>query len=54
VGTFAVRAIPKHTEDTHREVLELLEELLAIGNGPTALTVPDAAEDLPPALYPVA
>jgi hypothetical protein len=54
VGTFAVRAIPRHTEDTHREVLELLEELLAIGVPGHAGPAPDAAQDLPPALYPVA
>jgi hypothetical protein len=54
VGTFAVRAIPKHTEETHREVLELLERLLAIGSAAKPRRAPDMAEDLPPALYPVA
>lgn len=53
VGTFAVRAIPKHTEETHSEVLELIEELLAIGT-PTMRRAPDASEPLPRALYPVA
>jgi hypothetical protein len=54
VGTFAVRAIPKHTNETHREVLELLEELLFIGAPPHPHAAPDLAESLPAALYPVA
>jgi hypothetical protein len=54
VGTFAVRAIPKHTEETHREVLELIDELVAIGTPTHDGVAPDAAENLPPALYPVA
>ncbi len=54
VGTFAVRAIPKHTEETHREVLELLDSLLGIGARRHPRMAPDLAEDLPPALYPVA
>jgi hypothetical protein len=54
VGTFAVRAIPKHTDETHSEVLELLDELLAIGTPPARGMAPDAAEKLPRALYPVA
>jgi hypothetical protein len=54
VGTFAVRAIPKHTEATHREVLKLLDELLAVGTPPRPKRAPDVAEELPPALYPVA
>src|SRR5437764_13434333 len=29
VGTYAVRAIPRHTAETHAEALELLEALLA-------------------------
>jgi hypothetical protein len=53
VGTFAVRAIPKHTEETHREVLELLDRLLAMGSRTHPRTAPGVAEDLPPALYPV-
>ncbi|MBV8430260.1 MAG: hypothetical protein JO244_03805 [Solirubrobacterales bacterium] len=53
VGTYAVRAIPKHTENTHREVLELLDRLLSIGTLLEPGTAPDVAEDLPPALYPV-
>jgi len=52
VGTFAVLAIPKHTESSHREALELLDELLAIGT-PPGPKAPDLADDLPPALYPV-
>lgn len=31
IGTYAVHAIPKHTGRTHQEVLELIDELLAIG-----------------------
>ena len=31
VGPYAVHAIPKHTEDTHRAVLTLVDDLLAIG-----------------------
>ena len=54
VGTFAVRAIPRHTEETHREVLELLEDLLAIGTRSGSPGAPDASENLPRALYPVA
>ena len=54
VGAFAVRAIPKHTDETHREVLELLEDLLVMGRRPGPRTAPDLADDLPPALYPVA
>lgn len=54
VGTFAVRAIPKHSEETHREVLSLLDRLLLIGSSAMPGRTPDLAEDLPPALYPVA
>jgi hypothetical protein len=53
-GTHAVRAIPRHTDRTHAEALELLEELLAMGAPPQPVTAPDAAQELPPALYPVA
>src|SRR5579884_397506 len=53
VGTYAVRAIPKHTESTHREVLALIDSLLAIGTPPRTRLAPDLAEDLPRALYPV-
>jgi hypothetical protein len=31
VGSYAVHAIPKHTNDTHAAVLALVDELLAIG-----------------------
>jgi hypothetical protein len=31
VGPYAVHAIPKHTEDTHRAVLKLVDDLLSIG-----------------------
>jgi hypothetical protein len=54
VGTYAVRAIPRHTDETHREALALLDELLAMGAIGSPLTAPDAAEVLPRALYPTA
>jgi hypothetical protein len=53
VGTFAVRAIPRHTDQTHAEALALLEELLAIGSRPRPTAMPEVAEALPAALYPV-
>lgn len=53
VGTFAVRAIPKHSDASHREVLVLLDELIAMGTEHHPRPVPDAAEDLPRALYPI-
>ena len=53
VGTLAVRAIRRHTDATHREVLELLEELVAIGTPGQPHLGPDVAEQLPPALLPV-
>ena len=31
IGTYAVHAISKHTDETHAAVLELIEELLAMG-----------------------
>lgn len=31
IGSYAVHAIPKHTEQTHAAVLALIDELLAIG-----------------------
>ena len=54
VGTFAVRAIPRHTEETHREVLELLDRLLAIGSSAHPRTAPEVTEQVPAALYPIA
>ena len=36
IGTYAVQAIPKHTDETHAEVLELVNELLATGPRPAA------------------
>jgi hypothetical protein len=54
VGTFAVRAIPKHTDSSHREVLGLLDELLAMGTCSRPRRAPDVAGDVPPALYPMA
>ncbi len=32
IGTYAVHAIPKHTDQTHAAVLALIDELLAIGH----------------------
>ena len=54
LGTSAVRAISRHTDATHREVLGLLDRLIAAGAPPQPARAPDAAVDLPPALYPVA
>ena len=36
IGAYAVQAIPKHTDETHAEVLELVSELLAMGPRPAA------------------
>ena len=36
IGTYAVQAIPKHTNHTHAEVLQLIDELLALGPPPAA------------------
>jgi hypothetical protein len=52
VGTFAVRAIPKHTDQTHAEALELLDELLAIGARPVLTLRPELRDELPSALFP--
>jgi hypothetical protein len=54
LGTSAVRAISRHTDETHREVLEVLEMLIAVGTPPQPVRAPEATEQLPPALYPVA
>jgi hypothetical protein len=54
VGTFAVRAIPRHTDKTHAEALEVLNTLLAIGVPARPSVTPDVADVLPPTLYPVA
>jgi hypothetical protein len=48
VGTYAVRAIPKHTNETHSEALSLLEELLAIGTPRRQLVQPQREDDLVP------
>jgi hypothetical protein len=40
VGTHAVHAIPRHTDQTHTEVLALVDELLAIGAPAEPLTAP--------------
>jgi hypothetical protein len=53
VGTYAVRAIPKHTPETHAEALVLLDELLTIGGSPRPIVTPETTEELPAALYPV-
>jgi hypothetical protein len=47
VGTYAVRAIPKHTEETHAEALALLDELMAIGASPRLIPAPETPEDVP-------
>jgi hypothetical protein len=31
IGTYAVHAIPKHTDETHAEALSLVDDLLALG-----------------------
>jgi hypothetical protein len=53
VGTYAVRAIPKHTEQTHAEALALLDELMAIGPSPRLIPAPETPAEVPPPLYPV-
>lgn len=53
IGTYAVRTIPRHTDETHAEALALLEELLAVGAPPQRAFVRSAAEALPSALFPV-
>lgn len=51
VGTYAVHAIPKHTERTHAEALALVDELLTLGatevppGEPVTVTHPAAAPD---------
>ena len=42
VGTHAVHAIPRHNDQTHTEVLALVDELLAIGETPDPLDLPPA------------
>jgi len=54
LGSAAVRAISRHTDETHREVLEVLDMLIAVGTEPQPVRIPEAAEQLPPALYPIA
>jgi hypothetical protein len=54
VGTYAVREISRHNDETHAEVLALLDSLLAVGASRSPVVAPEVAEDLPPALYPVA
>ncbi len=54
IGTYAVRAIPKHTDETHAEVLALLDQLLEVGVPARPTVAPEAAQQLPPALHPVA
>ena len=34
-GTYAVHAIRKVTDETHAEVLALVDELIAMGDGPS-------------------
>jgi hypothetical protein len=54
IGMYAVRAIRRHTDETHRKALALVDELLEIGAPSDAPTAPDATCELPPALYPIA
>jgi hypothetical protein len=53
VGTYAVRAIPRHTAETHAQTLAMLDELLAIGAPPQQGLSPAVEGDLPGALFPV-
>ena len=53
VGTYAVRAIPRNTDETHAEALELLDHLLSLGAPSRRALMLAAADDLPPALFPV-
>jgi hypothetical protein len=39
IGTYAVHAIPKHTDDTHAQVLALLDALLAVGDRRSSLPI---------------
>ena len=54
IGTYAVRAIPRHTEETHREALALIDALLTMGTSEQAVFAPESEEEVPPALYPTA
>jgi hypothetical protein len=54
IGTYAVRAIPRHTEETHRDALALIDELLAMGTSEGAIFAPRIEDEIPPALYPTA
>jgi hypothetical protein len=36
IGTYAVHAIPKHTDQIHQEALALIDELMAIGEPPSS------------------
>jgi hypothetical protein len=53
VGTYAVRAISKHTDETHADVLALIDVLLAIGPLRQPVAAPEVAERIPSALDPV-
>jgi hypothetical protein len=53
VGTYAVRAIPRHSDQTHSEALTLLDELLSMGTASRPVPAPEVAERIPPALHPV-
>jgi hypothetical protein len=54
IGTYAVRAIPRHSDENHREVLALIDELLAMGTSELAAFAPGIDDGVPPALYPTA
>lgn len=47
VGAQAVRAISKHTEETHAAALRLLDELLAMGRGATVRPIPAIGVERP-------
>ena len=44
IGTYAIQAIPKQTDQTHAEVLQLIDELLAMGPPPAAPPLRPARE----------
>lgn len=52
VGTYAVRAIPRHTDETHGEALALLDHLLSLG-APSRRALMLARAEFPPARLPV-
>ena len=54
VGTYAVRAIPKHTGETHASTLALIDELLTMrSSSPPALTTKESTPSSLGTLFPV-